>query len=565
MSPPSNPPPSDPPPPSSSDAVPPPSSSKDAVPPAPPSSSSKVSKSSKPPKPPKVKQHGLYRNWVSYAGGMFAAASLMLILIFIALEASQAHPSPYLGLFTYMTFPVMIVFGIVVALIGMRFEAKRRLKAGTSEALRYPALDLNDPQQRKRFGYIGAVGFVLFVVMTYTGYNGFLLTESVGFCGKTCHTAMGPEMTAYEDSPHAGVRCVDCHVGGGAGSYVHSKLNGVGQMLGVVTNTYDRPIPTPVKGLRPARETCQECHWPKKFFGSQLYQRAHFRYDEASTPDQITMMMKTGGGGENGAGIHWHMLIDNEVTFVTQDEQLQDIPWVKIKRRDGSTTEYFRTVKKVEPGDLDKLKHHTMDCMDCHNRPAHQFEAPDVAVDRALSTGVYSQTLPYVKSLSVDSLSKDYTTRDAAHAGLKQDVWDFYKQKYPDVATARITDIDKMVDGITKIYDRNVFPEMKVSWKTYLSNLGHRNSAGCFRCHDGKHVAADGTVLISECKACHTEPKRGPQSGMGESMTSFEKDWHPWQTPEKHLAIPQHKEIQCYECHLAGRRPKTECNECHSH
>lgn len=562
MSPPSDPPPSDP----SSTPAPPsdPSST-----PAPPSSSStplsSKPASSKSSKPPKVKQKGLYRNWVSYVGGMFAAASLLLILVFIVLEASSRYPSPYLGIFTYLMFPMGIVLGVLMMLIGMRFEAKRRLKAHTTEALSYPSLDLNDPRQRKRFGYLAAISFVLFVAMTYTGYNGFLLTESVGFCGKTCHTAMGPEMTAYQDSPHAEVRCVECHVGSGAGSYVHSKLNGISQLIGVITNDYNRPIPTPIKGLRPARETCEECHWANKYYGSQLYQRAHFRYDEQSTPDQISMMIKTGGGTEHGAGIHWHMALNNEVTFVTQDTQLQDIPWVKIKRPDGSTTEYFRNVKKVEPGDLAKLPHHTMDCIDCHNRPAHQFEAPDVAVDRALFTGVFSKTLPYAKSLSVDSLSKDYATSDAAHAGLRKDVEDFYKQKYPEVSAARAADIDKLVVGLTAIFDRNVFPDMKVSWRTYISNLGHRNSAGCFRCHDGKHVAADGKVLDSACDACHTEPKRGPQTGMGEPLTTFDKDWHPWQTPEKHLAIPQHKEIQCYECHLAGRRPKTECNECHSH
>ena len=113
------------------------------------------------------------------------------------------------------------------------------------------------------------------------------------------------------------------------------------------------------------------------------------------------------------------------------------------------------------------------------------------------------------------------------------------------------------------IYDRNVFPEMKVSWNTYPSNIGHRNWPGCFRCHDGKHVTNDGQVLISECKTCHTEPKRGPQSGMGEAMTNALPNWHPWEIPEKHLAIAKHAEIQCYECHLAGRRPKTECKDCH--
>jgi hypothetical protein len=238
---------------------------------------------------------------------------------------------------------------------------------------------------------------------------------------------------------------------------------------------------------------------------------------------------------------------------------------VAVKRSDGSVTEYTRTEKKVDPATLATLPKHTMDCIDCHNRPAHTFEAPDIAVDRSLAAGVMSSTLPWVKSLSVDTLAKEYPTRAAAHNGIEKDILAFYADKYPDLSTARAVDIQKLVDGVTGIYDQNVFPEMNVSWKTYPSNMGHRNSPGCFRCHDGKHVAPDGKVLTSECKACHTEPQRGPQSGMGEAMATIEKDWHPWQMPEKYLAIEKHKEVQCYECHLMGRRPKTECNECHSH
>jgi hypothetical protein len=516
-----------------------------------------------PSKPP-PKQRGLYRNWISYGGSVISASALFLIFIAIVLEHSVKQPSPYIGMFTYMILPAGILFGIAVFLVGMRIESRRRLRSGTTEKA-YPAIDLNDPKQRRRAGILAALGVLLFVILSYSGYNGFLLTESVDFCGKTCHTQMGPEMTAYESSPHARVRCVECHVGGGAGPYVHSKVNGVSQMLGVIFNKYDKPIPTPIRGLRPARETCQECHWQQKYWGSQLYQRAHFRYDEKSTPDQITMLIKTGGGGDTGAGIHWHMMIENEVTFAVEDDHLQEIPWVKVKRRDGSETEYFRTEKKVDATTLSGLKKRTMDCMDCHNRPAHIFETPDVAVDRALSNNAMSQTLPWVKSLSVDTLSKEYPTRAAAHEGIARDVHEFYAAKYPDVVTSRATDVDKMIAALVAIYDRNVFPEMKVSWKTYPSNIGHRNSAGCFRCHDGKHESPDGKVLVSECKACHTTPQRGPQSGMGEAMAASENDWHPWQTPEKHLAVAKHSEILCHECHVAGRRPKTECNECHSH
>jgi hypothetical protein len=447
----------------------------------------------------------------------------------------------------------------------MRVESLRRRRANTTEARPFPSVDLNEPRQRHVFTILFVSAGVLFAVLTVAGYNAFLLTESVGFCGNTCHRQMGPEMTAYEHSPHAHVPCVACHVGEGAAHYVASKLNGARQLAAVVLGNYDRPIPTPVRGLRPARETCEECHWSAKSWGSVLYQRPHFRYDEKATPEQISMLLKVGGGqGAFGSGIHWHMAIENEVTFVADDDHQQSIPWVRVKRRDGTVAEYTRTEKAPDPARLAKLPKHTMDCIDCHSRPAHQFETPDIAVDRALAAGALP-LLPWVKLLAVDTLSKEYPDGGVAHGEIAKSVAAFYAQKYPDVAVARGADVQKLAAGLAAIYDRNVFPDMDVSWKTYPSNLGHRNSPGCFRCHDGKHVSGDGKVLTSECDACHTAPQRGPQTAMGEAMSLVDKDWHPWQTPQKHLAVEQHKKIQCYECHVAGRRPKTECNECHSH
>ena len=514
---------------------------------------------------PKRTRSYLYRNPISYAGGLFVGVGTLLILLSMLMELSIKTPGPYFGILSYIVFPGIVLFGVMLFLLGMRQESLRRRRAGTTEARPYPALDLNDPIHRKRFVIVGGALATLFLFLTFAVYNGIQVTESVTFCGSTCHTPMQPEMTAYQHSPHARVACVECHVGSGAGWYIHAKVNGLRQLAGVVFNTYDRPIPTPVKGLRPARDTCEACHWPAKRWGSQLYQRPHFRYDESSTPEQISMLVKTGGGeGAYGAGIHWHMAIGNQTVFVAEDSHLQEIPWVKVTRTDGSSVEYFRTEKKVDSATLATMTKHTMDCMDCHNRPAHNFDTPDIAVDRALAASVMSPTLPWVKSLAVETLSKEYATRDQAHDGMRKAVTAFYAEKYPDVSAARGTDITKLADALETIYDGSVFPEMKVSWATYPSNLGHRNSAGCFRCHDGKHVSPEGKTLISECKACHTMPQRGPQSGMGEAMATTEKDWHPWQTPEKHLAIEKHKNILCHECHLAGRKPKTECNECHS-
>jgi len=58
------------------------------------------------------------------------------------------------------------------------------------------------------------------------------------------------------------------------------------------------------------------------------------------------------------------------------------------------------------------------------------------------------------------------------------------------------------------IYTRNVFPEMKVTWGTYPSGMGHsapgHNPApGCFRCHDGNHTSKDGKTITNDCSVCH--------------------------------------------------------------
>lgn len=505
---------------------------------------------------------GLYRNWISYVGGIMAAVGFFLVLFAILLEFSLKSPSPYIGIFTFVLFPGIIGAGIFLGLIGMRFEAKRRVAAGTTEALPYPAIDLNEPKQRKRFAIGIVVGSLLLVVFAFTGYNGFLLTESVGFCGDTCHV-MKPERTAYMNSSHARVRCVECHVGEGAGWYVHSKLSGARQLLAVVFKTYETPIPTPVENLRPAKETCQHCHWPQKFVQAQLYQRAHFKYDEKNTPEQITLLVKTGGGGENGGGIHWHMFIENKVTYAADDRHLQEIPWVQVKRANGKTVQYWRQDRKINQAQLDGLKKHEMDCMDCHNRPAHGFEPPDLAVDRAMQGGFMSTTLPFIKAASVEALSRPYANADLAHRGLKDDLKKFYADKFPEVSKTFAPDIEKAADQLVAIYDRNVFPEMKVGWDTYPSNIGHRYWPGCFRCHDGKHVSDDGQVLSRDCRVCHSEPKRGAQTRMGEFTVKEEKDWHPWEQPQKHLEIAKHAEILCSDCHMAGRRPKTECKDCH--
>ena len=504
---------------------------------------------------------GLYRNAVSFFGVYVAIISIFLILFTLLLMFSFKSPSPYIGIFSYMVFPAFFTLGVIIFLYGMRRESIRRRQLGVDEALPYPRLDLNDPKTRKTFSYAIIGGSFLAILLAFISYHAFLYTETVSFCGQLCHTVMQPEYVSYQASPHARVPCVDCHVGAGASWYVKSKISGARQVLAVMLNTYPRPIPTPIENLRPARETCEECHWPAKFFGTQLMQIPHFRYDEQNSPEQISLGIKTGGGsgqlGEN-AGIHWHMITENKVHFIATDRKEQEIPWIRSSRLDGTEDVYITTDFKGDPEELASREKKEMDCMDCHNRPTHIYTPPDAAVDKAMASYFISRTLPWVKKVVVDALVVDYPSREKAVEGLRTDIATFYRDKYPNVYKSRKADVDKAIDTAINIYDQSVFPDMRVNWKTYATNIGHRNWPGCFRCHDGKHVTKNGKVLTTECTTCHTMPERGPLSPLGAMMPGPSKmKWHPMDLEGKH------GRILCNKCHEAGYRPPIDCAECH--
>jgi len=503
---------------------------------------------------------GLYRNALSFFGAYVSIISLFLILFSLLLQFSFKRHSPYIGIFSYLVFPAFFALGGVLFLVGMQRESVRRRREGVDYALPYPRLDLNDPDTRKKFGYAVLGSSFLAILLAFISYHAFLYTETVSFCGQLCHTVMEPEYAAYQGSPHARVPCVECHVGSGASWYVKSKISGARQVLAVLTGTYPTPIPTPIENLRPARETCEECHWPAKFFGTQLLQIPHFRYDERNAPEQISLGIKTGGGsgklGEN-AGIHWHMITENRVEYVAMDRQLQDIPWIRATRPDGTADEYVRDDYTGDPKELSSRPRKQMDCMDCHNRPTHIYEPPDAAVDKAMASFLISRTLPWVKKTVVDALVVEYPNRGAAHEGLRSTIATFYRDRYPEVYRARKADVDKAIETAIQIYDRSVFPDMKVNWKTYSSNIGHRNWPGCFRCHDNRHVAKSGKVLSMECTTCHTMPQRGPLSPLGAMMPASKMEWHPMELKGKHARI------LCSQCHSAGYRPPGNCAECH--
>ena len=449
----------------------------------------------------------LMRNYISFVGLAVVVASLACVTLLFLMEIASHGDNPYLGILTYIIFPSILMFGLGIVAFGMLLERRRRRRAKPDEIAAFPRLDLNDPHMRRRFLIFLVLTFFFIAVSAFGSYRAFEFTESVSFCGQTCHTVMKPEYTAYLAGSHARVRCVDCHVGAGADWYVRSKLSGAYQLYSVTFNKYSRPIGTPVHNLRPAPETCEQCHWPEKFFGAQMKVFNRFGNDEKNTLRQTRMLINVGGGSPRTGkveGIHWHMNIANEITYISADERRQKIPWVRMVDRQGNVTEFADRRVQMSDQQIEASAKRKMDCVDCHNRPAHVYLAPDVAVDQALAAGKMDVSLPYLRRQAVELLSGTYETTEQAVAAIDTNLNEFYKANYGPIYLEKQEAIRQAVAEVQGIYQTYMFPEMRTDWRTHPNNIGHMNSVGCFRCHDGEHFSKSGKMITNDCNVCHT-------------------------------------------------------------
>ncbi len=488
------------------------------------------------------------RNPISLAGVALALVALANFFFLFLIDLVSERPSPYVDILAYMVAPAFLIGGLVLVGGGLWWE--RRKKAEVSDVAFYPRIDLNDPSQRSAAAFFASF-LVVFVMLSAVGsYKAYEFTDSVQFCGQLCHSVMSPEFTAYQLSPHARVACVECHVGSGAGWYVKSKLSGVRQVFATTFKTFPRPIPTPVHDLRPAPETCEECHWPRRFYGAQLKVFTHYGTDEKNTPRQIRMLLKTGGGDPSTgmpAGIHWHMNISNEITYFATDDKRQVIPYIHVKDMQGRITEYISKDSPPTKEQIEKLPRRRMDCVDCHNRPTHIYVPPDRAVDDSLLAGRLDASLPFIKQQAVTVLTNPYATTEAAMEGIATDLHKFYTTKYPDVDKNRQNDIRSAITEVQRIYRSTTFPEMKLDWKTHPNNIGHFYFVGCFRCHDGQHVSSDGRSIRKDCDICHSilEQQDGATRLIASQGTPFK---HP-------VDIGDLTQVSCSDCHTGGVGP----------
>ena len=447
-----------------------------------------------------------FYNPATLAGALIGAISFGLILFLMLLETMSGSPKPYMGIIAFVILPAILVVGLIIAGFGV-WREHRRARAGKAVEHHLPRIDFNNPRHRTAFGFI-AVGTVLLLVFSAFGsFKAYEHTDSDQFCGESCHTVMEPEYTAYQYSPHARVGCVKCHIGPGAGWFVRSKLSGTYQLYAVTFNKFPRPIPTPIENLRPAQETCEQCHWPKQFYSEKEVKNTYFMSDDANTRWSLNLLIKIGGGNiEAGptSGIHWHMNIANELTYIPADSTRQVIPWIRSRHPDGKVTVYRSTESTLTDEELANRPVRRMDCIDCHNRPTHIYHPPARSVNHVMELGWVDPSLPGVKALAVRALEYPYSSSAAAMDSIRLLVEEYYASKYPAVADSAKAAIQRTVEELRKIYSRNYFPFMHVSWKSFPDNIGHMYYPGCFRCHDGKHVAENGAVLSKDCNMCHT-------------------------------------------------------------
>ena len=397
-----------------------------------------------------------FAHWLTTAGVVITTTSAF---VFLGLAFLQ-FDNPYYGLVVFVLIPALFVLGLLLIPLGLY------LRGGP-----IPVVEWSSPQTVRLAGIIGLLTMANITIVSAAAYQSIHYMDSSQFCGTVCHSVMSPHYVRYQESPHARVECVNCHVGTGTQAFVQYKLAGARQLMALTFRTYERPIPPALTTLRPATETCEHCHSLQKAEKNRLRVLRHYDEDEPSTAKVNVLMMYVGDK------IH-RAHVGQNIEYIPSDATRQVIPWVSANGKEYVGEGTASGEKRV------------MDCMDCHNRPAHDFPAPAQAVDRAIADGRLDRTRPYTKRDAVLALTGKMPLQNAPEA-------------------------------VQRIYSENVFPQMNITWGSYPSNIGHDAFPGCFRCHDDSHKAQSGETITQDCATCHqliavdeTDPEILKQLGM---------------------------------------------------
>ncbi|HTG89056.1 MAG TPA: NapC/NirT family cytochrome c, partial [Vicinamibacterales bacterium] len=383
------------------------------------------------------------RNPVSLIGVAVTTAMAVVFLLLLTLEFTGQLTNPYAGLLVFVAVPFVFVLGLMLIPIGI-WRQHRRVAAGYA-ADDWPVVDLRLPRTRSVIVGVALLTIVNLFIVSLAGFGAVHHMESTEFCGQTCHTTMEPEWKAHQASPHSKVACVKCHVGPGAAGFVEAKAAGTRQLWHVIINNVQAPVEAPVHSMPPARETCFGCHSGAGHQGDRLKVVRDYADDETATETATTLQMKV-GGVKPASGIHWH--IAQQIEYIATDRERQTIPYVKFTDGNGKVKEY--AADGVTKEQLAQGERRSMDCMDCHNRPAHTFDpSPERAVDVAIANGNLPRTLPFARREAVAALKDEYASGDEAQRGIDARLRKAFASHASDPALART------VSAVQDIYARN--------------------------------------------------------------------------------------------------------------
>jgi len=437
----------------------------------------------------------LTSHWVSMLGVALVTLAGFSWLFALPANIGGREQNPYIGLLVFFAIPAVFFAGLILIPIGILLGKHRVVQT-------LEAIPDRQAAWRRAGIFFGLMTFANLIIGSQLTYRSVEHMETVQFCGQTCHV-MQPEYMAHTVAPHQQVGCPSCHIAPGAEGWFKAKMAGTNQMVAVAFNSFPRPIESGLESNRlvSSAATCEQCHSRGLVIGSRLHILTAYKPDETNTRTETVLMMKIGGGALGG--IHGaHMGPGVSIRYAAQDKKRQSIPWVEYRNSATGATRTYLAADAKSDAPL-KFPVFEMQCADCHNRAAHSFEAAETAVDSAIAIGAVAANLPFVKKTGVELLKAVYSSDDEAAQKIPSGLVSFYQQKYPNLAGPRASDIQAAGKQLVAIYQRNVFPDLKVTWGTYPNNLGHGDNPGCFRCHDDSHATSDKKTITQDCNACH--------------------------------------------------------------
>jgi len=433
----------------------------------------------------------LTSSWISMLGAALVTLAGFSWLFVLPFNISGHVSNPYIGLLVFIAIPVVFFAGLILIPIGIAL-AKRKVVE-----------NLNEVEDRRtawrRAGiFFGVMTVANVAIASQLSYRAVEHMDTVQFCGQTCHV-MKPEFTAHAAMPpHQAVACAECHIAPGASGWLKAKMNGTSQLMAVIFNNYPRPIESAMEDnkLVSSAETCEQCHERGRPISPRLRVIPSYKDDEANTRTSTVLLMRIGT-------IHAaHLGAGARIRYAAADKKRQTIPWVEYTNaKTGISRSYLAS--GTAAGSLRSLPTFEMQCVDCHNRASHAFELPDRALNQAMALGEIGAGLPFMKKEGVELIKASYSSDAEAAEKIPAGLRAFYLQKYPDAAAKQSAAIQAAGQTLNAIYQRNVFPDLKVTWGTYPNNLGHTDDPGCFRCHDASHMTPDNKTITQDCNACH--------------------------------------------------------------